>query len=43
VGAALVLAALAVHRRRRRRISRREEATGRLRRAIVADGEPHPA
>lgn len=37
VGALLILTALAVHRRRRRRIGRRERAAGRLEQALVGD------
>ncbi|HLM62971.1 MAG TPA: hypothetical protein VK306_01625 [Acidimicrobiales bacterium] len=38
VGALLVISALAVHQRRRRRITRRRAATGRLRDALDGDG-----
>lgn len=42
-GALLVLTALAVHRRRRRRIGRRDRAAGRLEQALVGSDEPAPA
>jgi uncharacterized integral membrane protein len=40
VGALLVVAALAVHRRRRQRIARREQAAARLEDALSAEGPP---
>jgi uncharacterized integral membrane protein len=44
VGVLLTLAAFGLHRRRRRRIGRREEATGRLERALTTDDpDPEPA
>jgi uncharacterized integral membrane protein len=42
IGAVLVLTALAVHRRRKKRIGRRERAAGRLEEALVG-GEPGAA
>ena len=43
VGAVLVLTGLAVHRRRRRRIGRRERAAGRLEEALTGDQPAAPA
>jgi uncharacterized integral membrane protein len=42
-GALLILTALAVHARRRRRIGRRERAAGRLEEAIASEPPPQPA
>jgi len=43
VGVLLVVIGFVVHERRQRRIGRRQDAAGRLRRALGPEGEPSPA
>jgi uncharacterized integral membrane protein len=43
VGVVLVVIGFVVHERRQRRIGRRQDAAGRLRRALGPEGEPPPA